>query len=358
MNKKLITVILVVIVIVIAGLFARGGDTSGKPVIKIGVVAPVTGSYSAYGATLVKGIDMALADISAKDTKYKYQLVVEDDTSDSATAANAASKLINIDGVKAIITTTSGSGNAVKTQAEKTGVIHVCDCTDTTIGNALYNFTDLILPVDEGKVWLTEAKKRGISTIAVLQQVHPGAAALVNAMIPQVDGTGMKVIFNESFDGSNRDFKTLVTKAVQKKADIYRVVAYPPSLDIVSKELMDAGVKNISTMALFTTSPNPSMYNGLWYTDAPVVDPALKDRFTALYPKLRYNGRTVPYGYDIFNMLVQSFEKGGDAYANMKAITDYDGKVGKVTKTPDGTNFRSQAVIWIMKDGVPVMLGE
>ena len=89
----------------------------------------------------------------------------------------------------------------------------------------------------------------------------------------------------------------------------------------------------------------------LWYTDATLTDNDLKARFTATYPEIRFNPRTVPYGYDIFNMLVQSFEKGGDPYQNLQAITEYNGKVGIITKSADSRNFRSQASIWTVKDG-------
>lgn len=299
---------------------------------------------------------MAAADASKAQTKYKYEVVVEDDHSDTKNAVNAASKLISVDGVKAIITTTSGSGNAVKAQAEKAGIIHVCDCADLTIGNAAYNFTNLMLPQDETRAWLDEAVRRGNKTVAILAKVHPGSVALVNALLPQIPASGMHLVFNESFNGSDRDYLSLIAKAKRSGADIYIVIAYPPSLDIVSRELMDAGIKNISTTGLFTTSPDPSLYNGLWFTDSTLTDIAFKERFAAEYPDTRFNARTAPYGYDIFNMLVQSFEKGGDPYANMNSITEFDGKVGKITKDPSSRNFRSAASIWVMQNGQPVML--
>ena len=356
MNKKIISAV-VIIVIIILGVWAlQNKNTGGKEVIKIGVVAPVTGAYAAYGATLAKGVEMAAADMSKNNTKYTYQVVVEDDESLSAKSATAASKLINVDKVKAIISTTGGTGNAIKSIAEKAGVIHVSNSKDPSIANVPYNYTNLMLPEDDAKVWVSEALKRGNKTVAILVQVHPGAAAAIKALLPEAEAQGLKVVYNESFAGDNRDFKTILAKAKQSKADIYLVEAYPPSLDIVTKELLDSGVKNISTMDLFTSSKNPNLFNGLWYTDSTLTDPSFRDRFTKLYPDYNFTVITVPYGYDIFNMLVQSFEKGGDANVNMKAITEYDGKAGKVTKTTDSQSFRTTASIWVMKDGVPEML--
>jgi branched-chain amino acid transport system substrate-binding protein len=356
MKKKIISLIVVVVVIIFAVWVLQNKSTGSKEVIKIGVVAPVTGPSAAFGATLVKGVEMAAEDMSKVDTKNIYQVVVEDDGGSPAKSATAASKLINIDKVRAIISTTGGTGNAVKSIAEKNNVIHVSNSKDPSIGNVPYNYTNLMLPQEDAETWVAEALKRGNKTVAVLSQVHPGAAALIAALLPEAKKQGLEVVFEETFAGDNRDFKTIVLKAKQSKADIYMVEAYPPSLDIVTKELKDVGITNISTMGIFSSSANPNLYNGFWYTDCTLTDIDFRDRFVRTYPELTFTVITVPYGYDIFNMLVQSFEKGGDANENMKAITEYDGKAGKTTKVAGGQNFHTGASIWTMVNGVPEMV--
>lgn len=346
---------MIVVVIIIIAVFSRKSDAK---IIKIGIVAPVTGSYAVYGSTLEKGVKMALADITKVNTKYTYQLVVEDDESNPAKSTSAAQKLINIDKVNAIITVTSGSGNAVKPLAAKAGIVHICDCTDVSIANAPYNFTNLVLPKEETKAWLDEAEKKGVKNIAIFSLIHPGAQAIVDSMIPQIEPRGMKVVFNETFPADTRDFKTMIAKAKKTNPDIYYVMSFAPTLDILSKELLEGGVKNFAGSGTITTSPNPSIYNGIWFTDSTLTDLAFKDRFIKENPNMKFNARTVPYGYDIFNMLVQGFEKGGDVYANIKGITEYNGKVGKITKTPEETTFHSQASIWTMKNGEAVMISE
>ena len=356
MNKKLISIVALVIVVILGVWTIQNKTTTSKEVIKIGVVAPLTGSAAAFGSTFAKGIEMAAIDISKTDTKYKYEVVVEDDGSTPAKASAAASKLINIDNVRAILSSTGATGNSVKTLAEKAGVIHISNSKDTSIGNVPYNFTNLMLPQDEVVMWVEKAVKDGNKTVAILSQVHPGAVMSVNAFLPEAEKQGLKVVYNESFSGDNRDFKTIIAKAKQSKADIYLVESYPPALDILTKELMDAGIKNISTMSLFTPSQNPNLFNGLWYTDSTLSDASFKDSFTKLYPTLKFNVTTTPYGYDSFMMLVQSFEKGGDAFVNMKNITEYDGKAGKTTKVLGGQNFKTEASIWTMKNGVPEII--
>lgn len=356
MNNKTIKVIigLLVVILIIWGIASNKKDTK---VIKIGIVAPVTGGASSYGDTLVKGAQIAITDLAnRKDLKNKYELVIEDDGTNPATAASAGSKMINIDKVAAIITTTSGTGNAVKTLAEKGKIIHVCDCTDVTIGNLPFNYTNLVLPVDEIKSWLTNAQKLGVKKMAIIHQVTPGFVPLISELEKQAPSFGISIVYKDSYDGTNRDFKTIVSKAKKNVVDIYYIGAFEPTLDILSKELINAGIKNFASTGLLNTSPSPEIYNGLWYTDTALADPAFADRFSALYPGTRFNARTAPYGYDIVNMLVQSIERGGDINQNFKDITEYDGKVGKVTKAADSSNFRSNTAIWTVKDGKFVML--
>jgi ABC-type branched-subunit amino acid transport system substrate-binding protein len=341
-----------IVVILIAVLLIVGGSKKGnKEVVRIGVIGPITGNYSAYGATFAKGVQIALKQLDQSNTRYRYEVIIEDDAGSQANAASAANKLINIDKVKAIFTTTSGTGNAVKSLASTSKIIHVCDCTDVSISDAPYNFTNLILPSDEARAWIDEALKRGNKTVALISQIHPGAKALSNSFISKIASSSLKVVFSDSVDGSAREFNTLIAKAKRSNPDIYLIISYPPALDIISKELINSGEKNISTFGLFTTSPTPELYEGLWFTDAALTDNTLKADFIRENPNIRFNGRTVPYAYDIFNMFVKSMELGGDTYQNLMNINEYDGKVGKITKNLNSRTFMSDPAIWIYKNG-------
>jgi ABC-type branched-subunit amino acid transport system substrate-binding protein len=356
MNKKIISIVVVIIVIILGVWSFQDKTTGPKEVIKIGVVAPMTGSAAVFGTAFVKGIEMAVADVSKENTRFMYEIIVEDDQSTPAKSASAASKLINVDKVQAILSSTGATGNSIKSQAEVAKIIHVSNSKDPSIGNVSYNFTNLMLPEDEVIMWVKKAREEGNNTVAVFTQNHAGAVMITKAFLPEAEKQGLRVVYNESFLGDNRDFKTIIAKAKESKADIYFLVAYPPSLDILAKELMDSGAKNIGLIATVNNSTNVNLYNGLWYTDSTLTDRDFLRRFESLNPGIKFSMTTAPYGYDSFNMLVQSFEKGGDANANLKAITEYDGKVGKVTKDANSQNFRSAASIWTMVNGVPEMV--
>ncbi len=128
-------------------VFNRSDRNPNSNTVKIGVIAPLEGGAAVFGESLVKGIQMAQVDLKDRTgTKYKYEIIVEDDGSTAAKAASAAQKLIYVDKVDAVITTTSVTGNAAKPVALAAKVPHICVCSDITIANAEYNFTNSIPP--------------------------------------------------------------------------------------------------------------------------------------------------------------------------------------------------------------------
>lgn len=357
MNIRKIIFVIILLVIIGVVITTTGLGSNGNETIKIGVIAPLSGGGAAFGQSYVKGIELALKDInegasgSIHAQKYEYKLVIEDDGGSPTTAASAAQKLISTDKVKAILTVTGITGNAVKPIAEANKVTHLADTSDPTVGSGEYNFTNSIVPTDEMPGWLTEASVKGVKKLAVLTQVHPGIAPSVNLIKDLAQKYGIEIVFLESFDGNNRDFKTLALKAKQSGADTYFVASYPPALDIVSKDLIALGETNISTYSLFAISPTPEIYNGKWYTDANLVDKKFMERFKAAFPSIRFNVRTAPYGYDNLQMLVGAFEKDIAPNLHLKQITSYEGKVGELTKSAGANSFRSTPAVWMIENG-------
>ncbi|TAK58094.1 ABC transporter substrate-binding protein, partial [Patescibacteria group bacterium] len=162
---------------------------------------------------------------------------------------------------------------------------------------------------------------------------------------------GIKVLYKERFDPSLRDFKTILSKARVFKPDVFYVVSFPPSLDIIGQELQTLGIRNISSSAAFGISAKPELFEGLWYNDGNFVDVTFRSRFEKAFPGVRFNVRSAPYGYDIFRMFVKAFESGEDVTAYLSNLTEYDGMAGKITKTAGSRNFHSQPGLWIIKNG-------
>jgi branched-chain amino acid transport system substrate-binding protein len=357
MNKKaiwgVVVIVLIFIVWGVSGISSKKGVNGDASVIKIGVIAPLTGPGAVFGSALAKGIELAKRDLAG--TKYTYEVFVEDDGTNPAVSASAAQKLINIEKVQAIITTTSGTGNAVKPIATGAKVVHFCVCADSSIGDGVYNFTNILVPEDEGAGYVKEAVRRGVKTMAIWSQIHPGINAIMDALKPQAIAAGIKIVYEDRYESNMRDFKTSIAKGKKVNPDTFFILAFPPSLDIIGQDFKNQGIKNISAVSAFAISSKPEIFEGYWFTDPDLVDLKFKARFEKEFPSVRFNVRTAPYGYDTFNMVVNGFEKGNVSKI-IADMTKYEGKVGVVTKTLGSGVFHSPTAIWTIKNGKAELL--
>ena len=87
-------------------------ELSGEAV-KVGVVVPLTGAQAIFGEDLRHGMELAVEKVNAEGGVLggKLELVIEDDATQAAQSATAATKLIVQDKVAAIVGTNGSSGS-------------------------------------------------------------------------------------------------------------------------------------------------------------------------------------------------------------------------------------------------------
>jgi branched-chain amino acid transport system substrate-binding protein len=91
------------------GNAATSGDKSSDKSIKVGVLLPYTGPFGLYGKPMEAALRARLAvDDNAVDGR-KVELVFEDEATDPATAVSKANKLLDQDGVSAIVCCATGA---------------------------------------------------------------------------------------------------------------------------------------------------------------------------------------------------------------------------------------------------------
>ena len=90
-----------------------GADAAGadNKVVKVGVIAPLTGSLSAFGAGIKNSVDLAVkqANASGKLKGWTIVLAPEDDAAKAETGAAAANKLASDNNVAGVIGTLNSS---------------------------------------------------------------------------------------------------------------------------------------------------------------------------------------------------------------------------------------------------------
>ncbi len=366
MNKTLVAVI-VIVLLLIGGWAIYQNQGQATPadaqVIKIGATLPLSGNVAFLGEAAKKSVELALSELG--QTKYKYEVVFEDDKFDPATGASAINKLISIDKVDAVLSFGSPVGNVVGPIAEKSGVIHFGVASDPVVADGKFNFNHWTPPYEESKLMVAELLKRGIKTAVMIEQNQPGVLAVTKVFKQDLSKSGITLAASEVFNTGTRDFRPFISNVKNTKADIYIVEATSPELEVLVKQIRDAGIKTpITSIESFEFSDQPQLFEGMWYVNGADQTKEFIDKYRNKYNSdpLLASGN----GYDIAKLIVYAFEKAGNGKTKsskesvineLNKVSNFDGAMGKLTIDADGLVV-TKAVVRMIKDGERVTINE
>ncbi len=331
-------VILVLSVVALAALLVSACSPK-EQVIKIGSVAPMSGSNALDGKYQKQGMELAVEEVGGALTlggqKYTIKTIYEDDEGKPETGANAYRKLVDQDKVFAIIgspfskITLAGApiANAAK-------VINIATMATnpavTQVGE--YVFRAAFIDPFQGQVMAKFARETlGISKVAVLynnaDDYSKGLAQVFKSSFESMGGT---VVAYEAYGGA--DIKDFNAQLVKIKAAEPEAIMLPNQHPEVALQAVQARKMGITVTLLGSdTWDNPDLVKlageaieGAYVTtlfskDSP--DPKVK-AFVELYQK-KYgeppNSKAVA-GYDACTVLLQAITKAGKLDA--KAVRD------------------------------------
>ena len=321
-------------------------------VVRIGVIVPSTGPAALLGSSFLKAVQLAREDLGP--TRHRYEIVLADTGTNEVQTRRAIQKLIAVDRVQAIVGGISLPGEVIKPYAAHAGIPHLCVCSVRTIGDGVYNFTNIPLAQDEAERWVEEARRRGVRKLAILSQDYPSIDGHVRALKEEAQRQGIELSYVNRFAGGTTDFRRIIAEAIDSRPDLYFVEATEPSLDALGAQLQDSGVRDISSVVALSLSERPALFEGAWYTDS-YVDPEFVARFEARFPGTRFATHMMPYAYDSLKLVVEAFESGQDPARYIQEKTSYEGHAGRVTRKPGSGNYRSRPAVWSIVEGKPAL---
>jgi len=360
MNKKYLVALFLFLII---GLFMISEDkheAPSKPMVKIGVIAPLTGDVSYLGELYVKAVKLAVSEAENKNLKYDYELTIEDDALETKKTALAYNKLVHVDKVNALISFTAGSGNVVSPLTQMDQIPHFGITSDPIVAKGEYNFVHWTQPDKEAIEFVKEANRRGIKNIAVVALKHPGAYAIMNALKAEIKNSDLKITSLDYVIPGTRDFKTIILKAEEKNPDAYFLQFYPPEINVAYKQLRELGINaQVTGMEILAilSDEDKKLFEGAWNVDSAEAS----EEFKKLYKEKTGNnvGIGTPNAFDAVNILIKANEEIGDGFKipNPKNIAyyisnlkNYDSVLGNIS-IDENSIFQSQAVVKEIKDG-------
>lgn len=332
-NLLKLPVLLAVLVVAVLATFLiyqnNKQPSTGKPVVKLGVILPLSGDLAFIGQSIKHGAELAVSEI--QDTKYTYQLVFEDDELNPTKSVTALNKLGDFDKVSGVMSFSGTVGQALAPIAEKSKVPHFAISSDPKAAVGVYNYINFVSPESEAETMVNALVSKGVKNVATLSQSgNAGGESLVAAV---EKGMKAKSIANtkQQFTAGDTDFRTAIQKLSNTNPDIYFIMAVSPEIELITKQLREAGIKTpITNIEGFSQSTQLELYEGQWF-----VDPADPTGDYLKKMKAKYNEDTPsPYGanvYDSIKLLVQATEAAGNGQ-KVPTNAEINSKLVDITK--------------------------
>jgi branched-chain amino acid transport system substrate-binding protein len=355
MFKKLILVLLLITVSIATGYFLCKNKIlfqNNDAVIKIGVMLPLTGEGSQWGNDAKNAIELAVEEISKKNTKYKYKFIYENDETDTKKAVTVFNKLVDIDNVKyCMVDMISSNVLAIAPIANEKKVIiispgasnpKITDAGDYVFRNwpsdALQGEVDANV-ASESLKWLK---------IAILKINNDYGAGLSDAFTKNLSATS-KVVANESYDKGTQDFRTQLLKIKESNPDGIYVLAYPEELPLIFKQAKELslnktflGTETFESQQLIDSVG--VIADGAIYTFPQAPNSA--NKVATDFRKSYLTKFEKPWGtpgdaaYDAVYMMVNAIEANGDSTEKVKkqlyGIKNFEGASGVITIDKNG----------------------
>ena len=215
--------------------------------IKIGLLAPITGSYASEGQGMKQVLELLTADVNAKGgiLGKKVTLITEDDGSDPRTAALAAQRLIS-QGVVAVIGN-YGSSVTEPTQGifDESGIVQIANGATairlTEKGLKMF-FRTCPRDDEQAKVAAQTIAKLGYKKIAILHDnstYAKGLAEETRGLLQKQPGA--RIVFFDALTPGERDYSTILTKLKQAQPDVVFFTGYYNEAGLLLRQKKEMG---------------------------------------------------------------------------------------------------------------------
>jgi branched-chain amino acid transport system substrate-binding protein len=355
-------------VLVAAGCGGSDSDTGGSESdsFRLGLEAPLSGEQAVLGKGMLKGAQLAVAQLNEKggiDGK-QVEVVPIDDAADPDKGVEAAESAIDagLDGV--VGPYNSGVGIETLPLYLDAGLVPVRLTSDTAtndMGFTLQPMTYQIAPVASAALtdWLG-AKKVAIAYDPT--QIYTKTVS--RSVRKSLEGAGVDVTAYEKVQPGADDYTDVVEKLAADKPDVIYAAVYYPEGGLIAKEMKDGGVdaRCVADYASYDTGfvetagvaaaracpvvgvPAPQDFNG---SSGYVGD--YRGRFG------EEPGTWSPYTYDSVNFLADGIAKaGGTESAALEDALDgvegWSGWTGSVSIDPKNGNRQPATVVIVETD--------
>ena len=350
---------------------APGGNAAAKTEsggLVIGHYASLTGNTAHFGQDTDKAVRLAVDEVNAAGGVLGKPVKVTtlDDRGDSAEAANAVTRLLDVEHVNALVGEVASSlslaGGRV---AQRRGIPMVSPSSTNPKVTQVGDFIFRVCFIDpfQGKAMATFAKNTlKFENVAVLKDVkNDYSIGLADAFKTAFTAAGGKIVVEQSYSAGDTDFSAQVTAVKATNAQALYVPGYYSEVGAIARTAQRLGVKlpllggdGWDAPELFTIGGDA--LDGSYFSNhfAPEGATPRGKEFIEAFKK-KYGTEPTGLGllgYDAAAVLFDAAKRAGttepkalrDALAKTK---DFEGVSGKITIDKDRNAEKSAAILKI-----------
>ena len=333
---------------------ACGGqkETAENTVIKVGGLAPLTGSLAIYGVTTTNGAQLAVEEINKNGgiNGKQIEYIVLDTKGDATESVMAYNKLVDTNVAAVIGDITSKPTVAVAEIAAQDNMPMITPTgTQVDITEAGPNvFRVCFTNPYQGTVLATLAKERfGADTAGILvNNSSDYSDGIAKAFTEQAEKLGIKFTVKDGYAAGDRDFRAQLTKIAAENPDVLLIPEYYEQASLIAAQAREVGVKSIFVgsdgwdgIAKTLDSTAYKVIENSYFTNHfSMQDESVKiQNFIKAYKETYKEDPSAfsALGYDAVYMVKEAVEKAGstDKQAVVDALKniEYDGITGYLT---------------------------
>ncbi|MGB2974079.1 MAG: branched-chain amino acid ABC transporter substrate-binding protein, partial [Candidatus Competibacter sp.] len=216
--------------------------------VKIGLMAPLTGSWASEGQGMKKIVDLLAEQQNAKGGMLgkKIEVVTEDDGGDPRTASLAAQRLTT-QGVAAVVGTYGSSvTEASQTIYDEAGIPQIANGS-TAIRLTEKDFKRFFRTAprddEQGRMAAQTIGKLGFKKVAILHDSTSYAKGLADEANALLKKKGTEVVFFDALTPGERDYTTILTKLKGANPEVVLFTGYFPEAGLLLRQKKDMNWK-------------------------------------------------------------------------------------------------------------------
>ena len=226
-----------------------GSKKADSNVIKIGVIAPLTGNVAQYGVAAVNGFKLKVKEINAAGgiNGKKIELVEADSKGDTQEAVNIFKKMVSQDKIDVLVgEVISKPSLAIAPLAEQAKIPMITasgTAFDITKDKSFVFRTTYTDPY-QGESVAKYAKSKGFNSVTILtNSTSDYSVGLADAFKAQAQKEGIQ-IKEEKYTADDKDFRAVLTKVKGYNSKMIFVPDYYNTIGLILTQAKELGINS------------------------------------------------------------------------------------------------------------------